>query len=256
MKKKDGKGAAPGGFGGHVVAKRLVAIVLSMALAGCQTMPQVSSSSASTAGLTPDEIRMRQQADAFNNTVVEGCVVGAVAGALLGALVAGGNNRAQGALIGAAAGTAVGCGSGYWVAQSQQQHAITEADLDKMVVDLRNRNSSMAALIVSSKNVIKADKAKIARIDKELKAGRMSMDQARAEMSTVDGNQQYLEKTVIEGRKQLSDWQQTSRNVHSQNSGPSARELDREVANLEKQVSSLESELDALVKRRKLSRVG
>jgi len=125
-----------------------------------------------------------------------------------------------------------------------------------MITEVRGQNAKLSELLVTSRRVIAEDKRKIERIDRELAAGRLSRDRARAEMTSVDSNQQYLENTLANLKKEQVNWERTAARVRGQGNPQKAAEMDREVNRLEQQVSSLETELDSLVKRRRVSRVG
>ncbi len=230
---------------------------LSAALAGCGTLPDDYGPTEGPAPMrTDDEQRLHQQGQVFNNTVTEGCVVGAALGAVLGSVLAPSDRRGRYAAVGALAGGALGCGSGAWLARTQQQHAISEQQLDAMITEVRGQNAKLSQLLVTSRRVIAEDKRKIERIDRELAAGRLSRDRARAEMTSVDSNQQYLENTLANLKKEQVNWERTAARVRGQGNPQKAAEMDREVNRLEQQLSSLETELDSLVKRRRVSRVG
>src|SRR4051812_46216615 len=73
-------------------------------------------SAADTAGLSPDEQKLRTEAASFNQTVAVPAVIGALTGATLGAILCK-KNKAACAGGGAAAGGLLGGGTGYLVAQ-------------------------------------------------------------------------------------------------------------------------------------------
>ncbi len=238
-------------------SRTTMVVLISAALAGCETLPTYPSAmEGPVAYQSPEEQRLRQQGSTFNNTVVEGCVVGSIAGAVIGALISGSHHRGRGAAIGAAAGGALGCGSGYWMAQTQQSHAMNERELDTLAQTLRQENAKLAQLVDTSRRVIAEDKKKIARIERDLASGRLSQEQARAEMRSVDSNQQYLTQTLSNLRKQQGEWRQAAQQVRGSGNPQKAAEIDREVAALERQVAVLEADLDSLAKRRRVSRVG
>ena len=238
-------------------SRAAIAVVVSAALAGCETLPtQPSAMEGPLSGQSPEEARLRQQGNAFNNTVAEGCAVGAVAGALIGALLSGKHHRGRGAAIGAAAGGALGCGSGWWLAETQQRHAMSEQQLDALAQTLRQENAKLAQLVNTSRQVIAEDKRKIARIERDLAAGLLSREQARAEMGSVDSNERYLNQTLSNLKQQQGEWRQTAQRVRGSGNPQRAAEIDREVAALERQVAVLEADLDSLAKRRRVSRVG
>lgn len=231
-------------------------VALSVALAGCETLPAGPYGEGPGPARTQEEQRLYQQGQVFNNTVAEGCAVGAALGAVLGYALAPSKHRGRYAAAGALAGGTLGCGSGVWLARTQQQHSLNEQQLDTMLQELRGQNAKLSQLLATSRRVIAEDKKKIERIDRELAAGRLSRERARAEMRSVDSNQRYLAETLANVKQEQTNWQQAAQQVRSQGNARQAAEMDREVARLERQVASLEAELDSLVKRRRLSRVG
>lgn len=240
-------------------ARVTLVVALSVALAGCETFPSepYPYSGRPGPGRSPGEQQTHaQQGQTYNNTVVEGCTVGTALGAVLGYALGSSKHRGRSAAVGALAGGALGCGSGVWLAQSQQQHRLNEQQLDAMLQELRSENARLSQLLITSRRAIAEDKRKIDRIDRELAAGRLSRERAQAEMKSVDSNQRYLAETLASVKQEQSNWQQAAARVRSQGSLRQAAEMDREVAILERQVASLEAELDSLVKRRRLSRVG
>jgi outer membrane lipoprotein SlyB len=224
------------------------AIILALAVSGC-----AQTQHSSGRPFTPEEQRLRQQASVYNQTVLEGCAVGIGVGALAGYL-AGGNLTST--AVGAGAGAAIGCGAGWYIANLQEGHAGKEQQLDAMITDVRADNERMAGLVVSARQVIAKDKAKIDQIDRDLASGKMSMEMARAEMASVDDNQRYLESTLANVRLRQNDWKEVAKEARKEGDPAKVAEIDREMKKLETQISSLESELDTLVQRRTVSRVG
>ena len=225
-----------------------LAVALSMAAAGCAT------NRAADRPLSPDEQRLRQQAEVFNTTVAEGALAGCLAGTLLGILVA--KDKAAGAVAGCAAGGVAGGAGGYYVAQKQETYASAERRLDAMIAAVRQANQRLAGIVATSQRVIAADRARIEDIDRSLAANRISLDQARAQMAAVDDNRAYLEKTLAGLHEKQKTYREAAPTLRGQGSNRQAAELDREIASLETQVRALEGELGTLIERRKISRVG
>ena len=167
-----------------------VALVAGLSLGGCVT------TSGSADNLTPEEQRMRAQADDFSDTVVQGAVVGAVAGGLLAILSGNKDNAAQFAALGAAAGG----GAGYYVAKQKENYATEEARLDAMIGDVRKDNSRLAELTANAKTVIVSDMARIDKVEAQLAAGQITQQQAKAELARAEDNGKYL-TSAIEGLK-------------------------------------------------------
>lgn len=232
------------------IRRRLVALLVgaALALSACQTPPTRSSQA-----LTPEEQRMRQQADTFNETVIEGAMVGA---ALLGVLTYMATGDQNKALKGAAAGAVIGAGAGNYVASKQQQYASEEDRLDSMITDVRSDSAKLTRLNNSARQVIAADLAKLRRIDSALAQGKMSIEEARRETATVDDNRAYLTSTLANLKTRHEEWERVSARVRRSGDHRGADELDREIGKIERQIVSLEGEIDTLSEQRRLSRVG
>ena len=236
-------------------------LALAMGLSACAHGPGTNGGSTTgdtasgSAGLTPAEQKMREQADTFNQTMGEGAVVGCVAGAILGVLLAG-NKKGQGAMIGCGAGAAMGAGAGYMVASAQESYATEEARLDAMIGDLRADNEKLAGLIDSSRSVIAADKAEIDRLDQKIATGQITAKQAKADIAKVDGNIDYLTKTVASLKKRQEEYQLARQKTPADAEAKRVAAMDAEISQLTVQIASLEQNLDGLMARRKISRVG
>lgn len=233
------------------IPQRASAVILcgSLLLAGCATSPQYSSG----APLTPEEQRLRQQADTYNETVVEGAVIGALIGAAAGALIGG---DAKGAAIGAGAGALLGGGAGAYLANKQEQYSNDEQRLDAITADVRADNQRTAGILDSAKKVIAADKAKIRQIDKQLASGQINLAQARTQMASVDENKRYLEATIKNLKAKQAQWEEVAARSQGGSNPQKVAEMNQEIKKLERQVAVLESELDSLVQQRRVSRVG
>lgn len=238
-----------------------VILALAMGLSACAHGPGMNGGSGAgdttsgSAGLTPAEQKMREQADTFNQTIGEGAMVGCIAGAILGALLVN-DKKGQGALIGCGAGAAVGAGAGYMVASTQESYATEEARLDAMIGDLRSDNTRLASLIDSSRSVIAADKAEIDRLDQKIATGQITAKQAKADIAKVDSNIDYLTKTVASLKKRQEEYQLARKETPSDADGKRVAAMDAEISQLSVQIASLEQNLDGLMARRKISRVG
>lgn len=235
---------------GHVIGRWLVASLAcaTVALSACQTLMPRSSQA-----LTPEEQRMRRQADTFNETVIEGALVGAALVGVLTYMVTGDQNKA---LRGAAAGAVIGAGAGHYMASKQQQYTNEEDRLDSMIADVRSDNAKLARLNDSARDVIAADLAKIAKIDGELAQGKITVEKAQDEMATVDENRKYLRTTLANLKTRHEEWERVSARVRRSGDYRGADQLDREIDKLERQITGLQGELDTLSERRRISRVG
>ncbi len=204
--------------------------------------------------LTPEEQRLRQQADTFNQTMVEGAIVGCLGGMLLGALVAGKGNRAAGVAAGCAVGGGIGAGAGAYVADKQEQYANTEQRYNAMIDDVHKDNERLAGLIQTARTTIAADKGRIEQIDADLAAKKITMDQAKTKMAHVDENTAYLQKTIASLKDRRDNYVAAAKQTPA-NSNQKAQ-MDKEINALQTQIAQLDDQLGALVARRKVSNVG
>jgi hypothetical protein len=222
-------------------------LAVAMLLAGCTTTRDVSQ-------MTPAERRMHEQGQDFNRTMAEGAVAGAVLGAILGAALSS-HNRAQGAAIGAGVGLAAGTLGGYYVAKQKEAFATEEGRLDSMIGDVRGDNQRLQQLTASAREVIVQDRQRLDQIDREVAAGTAQSDSVRRRLAAVDENAKFLRSTLDNLNKRLAEYRDAATRERRQNHANTAG-LDGEIARMEQQVASLESELQALVSRRKVTRVG
>lgn len=218
-----------------------------MALSGCATT--------SNKNLTPEEIRMREQADTYNQTVAEGALIGCAAGALIGALVASKNDRLAGAAIGCGAGGLLGGGAGAYVADKQESYASKEDQIDAMITDVRLENKKLAELNASVRQVVAQDKARINQIDADLASGAITMKEAKSRIASVDENTKYIDNTLVELRKRRDTYDNAAYEIGIANKRQS-RDMTVEINKLEAQIAQMEAERNALVERRTVSRVG
>lgn len=240
---------------------KAVAVSLSagVLLSACQT---TSGGSSSGRPLTASEQRMREQAATYNQTIVEGALTGCGVGALGGLLVgaSGGKNKGKNMLVDAAIGCAVGGviggGVGAYVADKQEKYATKEQQLDAMIGDVRDENQRLSGLISSTQQVIADDKARMDQIDQQLATGKLTMEQARKQMASVDDNRLYLDNTIKELRKRKDTYAEAAQQTANGASKAKADAMNQEIATLERQISQLESERNSLVQRRTVSRVG
>lgn len=223
------------GFG---LAKRITALLAVGVFAfGCVT----------TGGgqpLTAEEQRLRDQADDFNETVVQGAVVGAIAGAVLGALL-GGNNRAQGALVGAAAGGAIGGAGGYYVAKQKEAYGNEQARLDSMTRDVRADNTRLASYISNTQKVVAKNRDELQVMRAAVAQGTREESDMRALVVKVEGNRDAVGK-ALEGLKENRDEYLNASAQMTSRTAANTAPMDSEIQRLNGQIQALEREHQAL----------
>lgn len=231
---------------------RAVAAVMAgiMLLGGC-------AASQPTRPLTPQEARMRAQASDFKRTIAEGVGLGILGGAAVGAGLGAASNRrdrGEGAIIGAIIGGVVGgiAGgfTGHYYAQKKQSYANEEQRLDAIIADLQDQNRSLATLVDATKTVCQADEQKLAQIQSDLAAQRITRAQADRQLKTIDDNREVLEATLADLRKRQSEWREVANEARQDTNSNRIAELDSEIATLESRIAEMEGELNALNSRR------
>ncbi len=224
-------------------------------LNACATAARPSSPSA----LTPQEERMRAQAADFNRTITEGVVAGALGGAAAGAgigALANKRNRSQGALIGAAigalAGALMGGAAGKYYADKKERYANQEQRLDAIIADLQKQNAELNALVDSTRTVVDADKRKIDDVSKELAANKISKQEARQRLASVEGNCRFLSQTIATLKQRHDEWKQVADQARAEPTSDSKKiqVLDGQINRLEQQITLMQGDLDALNSRR------
>ena len=224
-----------------------LALALVLVLGACTTT--------NNENLSPAEKKMREQADTFNQTMAEGALVGCLAGTIIGAL-ASNRHHGSGAAIGCGAGAAMGGAAGYAVASKQESYANEEARLNAKTAEVKADNQRLAGLIDTSRTVTASDKAEIESLDKKIAAGKITAEKAKVKIAKVDDNIKYLTQTVASLKKRQEEYQ-LARDQSAKEAGPRATaSMDAEIGTLKTQIATLEKDLDGLMARRKISRVG
>lgn len=221
-----------------------------VSVSGCQTTGFLASDAgAKTAQglpLTPAEIQMRQDAEQFDKTVIGGVATGALIGATLGALAAalsGGDSKqiARTAAIGAAAGGVYGGIDGYVTAKKQQAGRDEIRALQATAADVRKDNEKLQAFITSSDNVLAEGKARLASLRGDVATKKLSAQQAEQARQREEQNIKSMNNTLAQAKKTREQYAQAA--VQLGNSPQARRDLDSEIARMDKQVSALENNI-------------
>lgn len=241
---------------------KTIARAVALSLSACVLLSACQTTGAGDRPLTASEQRMREQAATYNQTIFEGALTGCAIGGL-GGLLAGaskGKNKGRNILvdsaIGCAVGGVIGGGVGAYVADKQEKYASKEQQLDAMISDVRDENQRLSSLIASTQQVIADDKARMDQIDRNLAAGKLTMEQAKKQMASVDDNRAYLDNTIKELHKRKDTYAEAAKQTASGANKAKADAMNQEISTLEKQIAQLESERNSLVQRRTVSRVG
>jgi len=221
--------------------KSIVSSFLVVALlAGCVTTPLGRSSQP----LTPEEERLRAQADDFNVTVSQAAIAGAVIGGILGALL-NRNNRAAGAAAGVLAGGAFGAAGGYYVAQRKQAYANEQARLNGMINDVDADNQRLTAFISNTRSVFAKNKAELEEMEIQIAAGQKKQSDKSALLSKVETNRDAVADALEQLRENKEQYQLASNQMRTDVAADTS-DMDAEILELSNQISQLETQLDSL----------
>jgi hypothetical protein len=164
-----------------------------LALAGC------AQGSANDPNLSPEQQRLRQLSDKKWEWAGYGALAGAVAGGVIGAVADRG--RGRGIAIGAGVGALLGGGAGYLAAHTNESYANSEDELRKKTETARAEAQDFRAIASESNKVAAQHRSRIAVLQRELRAGRVTNDQARAEARVMRDDLSRMETAHEENEK-------------------------------------------------------
>lgn len=228
-----------------------VAAAVLVSMSACQTPGPMQSSSTQGTGapapqLTPAEQQMRADSDRFNNTVIGGVLTGALAGAAAGALAAaltGGNSKQvrNTAIAGAVVGGTIGGIDGYVTAKKEQAGRNEIRALQAAAADVRQDNQKLQAYLDSSGAVLNEGRARLAALGNDLRAKRISTEQAEAARQREVQNIQSMGNTLSQAKKTRDQYTEASAKFTG--TVQERRDLDAEIARMNKQVAQLEQNI-------------
>jgi len=232
-----------------------VAAAVLLAAGGCQTSGVQPSAGgpgtptlagAQPAPLTPAEQQMRQDSDRFNKTVIGGVATGAAIGAgvgLLAALLSGGNSKdARNAAIGGAViGGIAGGVDGYVTAKKEQAGRSEIRTLQAAAADVRQDNQKLQAFLDSSNTVLAEGKSRLAALQGDVAARRVSAQQAEEARKREEQNIASMNATLAQAKKTRDQYAQAAQQIS--NSPQNRRDIDAEIANMNKNIGQLEGNI-------------
>ena len=227
-----------------------VASAVLVSLSACQTMGPTQTASttqgtgSASPALTPAEQQMRADSDRFNKTVMGGILTGAAAGAIAGglaALLTGGNSKEvrNTALAGAVVGGTIGGIDGYVTAKKEQAGRTQIRELQAAANDVRADNQRLQAYLDSSGTVLSEGKARLASLSGDVKARRISTEQAEAARQREEQNIASMNNTLAQAKKTRDQYVQASTKFTG--TIQDKRDIDAEIARMNKQVAQLEA---------------
>ena len=234
----------------RVTAAALSALLL---VQGCAS---VGGPAADAPPPTAAERRLTAQKADYNRTLAEGLVIGTVGGAALGAGIGAAVTRSRGAGaligagIGALAGAMIGGATGNYYAEKKQKYANEEDRLDSMIADAEAYNAKAASTLATTRAMVAEDQQKLAAIDQDVAANRMSKAQAERQLAGIDRRRQLLKDTIASQQARRDEWRQAASEARRDSGNPKVAEVDQQIAQLESQIGLMQQELDALNSRR------
>ena len=228
----------------------LLVLAMSVSMAGCASSPTVSQQTGGgdNAGakdaavpaseLTPAEQRMRRQSEAFQRTVWEGALTGATAGAVFQGWLAHG---ISGAIAAASIGGAAGGLSGAYLAKKQREFAAEEDQLDSIVADVRQSNRDAEALIATVREVIAADRARLAAIESRHQAGQATEAELVAARRRIDANRAVIQSAVRGAREQSVMFTGAEASYRAANPQARTAALSQELESYRRSIDTLDS---------------
>jgi hypothetical protein len=199
------------------------------------------------AARSPAEQRMRADQARFNETVLGGLMTGALVGAgtaWLASVLRGrqGADPRKAALAGGIAGGIAGGHDGYVVATKEQAGREKVRELQAATADVRGDNERLQAFIDSANAVLAEGRARLAALSADVAARRITAQQARQERQREEQNIAAMQSTLDNAKKTREQYQQAS--AKFKGTPQDRRDLDAEIARMDRQVSQLEGNID------------
>lgn len=237
-------GSRPGGL--RTLAHWSLAVCVLLAGAGCETMgPLQLGGGGSTGPRTATEQQMHADQERFNKTVLGGFLAAAAACAVTGVLIGilRGDPKKDIAKLGVWGG--LGCGvlggiHGYVTARRELAGNNEIRALQAATEDVRRDNQNLQAYLASSGAVLEEGKARLAGLQRDLAAKRISTEQAQQARQREEQNIASMQTTLAEARK-TRDQYEAARQLAG--GSQDKKDLDAELARMNRQVAQLEKHI-------------
>jgi ribosome-associated translation inhibitor RaiA len=241
-----------------------IALALSLGLTGCAApSPQDYSERIAEGGpqqcnsITEDDIDTDTGATTAGGAAFWG-IIGAAAGALLGVAGGGdGSDVAKMAAVGGTVGAVAGGVDGYDTAQQKKRFALQEARLTCQLQAAQEDNEKLDEALAGLQASIDKNIERIATLQADYDAKRISAEEARAELASIDGMTSDIERSIAR-MKSRNEQYESARDANNQaaDNTLNTAELDRNINDLNRKIATAESALDTLVERRKVAQIG
>lgn len=246
-------------FGGGF-SRVLAFAVLSatLALTGCQTTGDSGQTSLfdSSEPLTPAERQMRADADVFNETVFGGAATGAAMGGLICALslLTGGQNNTAVCATAIGVGAALGAVDGYMVATRQEAARRQVREIDLVTEDIEQSNAKIRKLVASSQKVVEQNRERINAVKMKVARNEARAEELAREQARLDENIEVMSDTLDNLRDERDAYVEVAGELGAQ--GQDTGALHAQVREMNRQITALEKERDALEEINRASKIG
>ncbi|MGX2969323.1 hypothetical protein [Ursidibacter sp. B-7004-1] len=220
-----------------------------IALSGCSNMPGSSSSSLSGG----------DDAEFFSSSGWGSCAIGALGGAILGAggtLLAGGSTES--AIIGGVAGGLAGCGAAmtadYYLEKQRKTYARKEDRLNAYIADIRKNSQMVAKSTAKLQSQTNKNNSLIKTLNAQLKAGTIKREDAKKQLAQIDKDIEAAQNRLKGMKSNFAVLNGAAK--EEKKAGTRSKALDRDIAQLNKQIATYEKILNAQVKQRSAIQVG
>ncbi len=241
----------------NMIARALVAAALCAPLVmatGCNSLMGGSGSSA-TSGEDADvnpELK-KDSPQFFSKSGAAGCATGAVAGVLT-CLFSNSKNKAACAVAAGVGGCAVGMTANYLLDKVRADYHNTEDQLNATKAAVQENIDKTAKLRDLSAKTLREDQAAVKQLNADYKKGEATADQLKAKDRELTANIKFLTEKKTEAEAKLKEVQ-TARDGVVQGAGGdesltadtrrSVKELDAQIAELQKNINDLNSNIVA-----------
>lgn len=235
--------------------------VVVLGLAGCATGPDgqtttiaddVSVLYMSTDGLSPVEVRSLERVQRFATMRVQGSTVGAIGGVITGALAgffacddAALACAVGGAAAGGAAGGALGYLAGAYYAKLNAASEDRRNDLNFQLASARESVSETRAAVRDTKEIVSSERKKIRRLNRDYKAGKVTQEQYKGRIARLGDKVQIINEQLRSAQNDVNTMNGVIESAQKQGRGTG--KLAGQRRQMERQVSALRKERDALV---------
>lgn len=226
----------------------LAGLVLSIGVSGCVTNPLQGGTGGGSSSVVDPRLSGNGDINFFARSGVQACLVGGLGGIVLCELTASDKDKPKCRIAAAIIGCGIGVGGDMYLDHQRSKYANKEQRLQAETAEVRAENERLTRMTSTAQQVIRDDKAELRRIKSEIKAKKMSKEQAQQELAGIDANRDYLEKTIAELKSRVGEWRQVANKERA--SGARIDTLNAEIKNMQRQIGSLEAELDELYRQR------